>query len=112
MFRRALLAAALLMGAVSAPAFAQCDTAFTITNRSNTVVNELYFSRSSNQNWGNDRLGANVLAPGASANFRPSPGGSYDFKVVFANGQSQERRNIDLCSVSNVIVRGNGISAE
>lgn len=112
MFRRALLAAALLTGVVSVPAFAQCDTSFTITNRTNTVVNEIYFSHTSNQNWGNDRLGANVLAPGASANFRPSPGGSYDFRVVFANGQAQERRNIDLCSVSNVVVNANGITAQ
>jgi hypothetical protein len=112
MFRRALLAVALLTGAVSAPAFAQCDTSFTITNRTATVVNELYFSRSSNQNWGNDRLGTNVLAPGASATFQPSPGGAYDFKVVFGNGQSLESRNIDLCSVGTVVVNSGGISAQ
>jgi len=112
MIRRSIFTAILLSVAASAPAFAQCDTRFTITNRSSSVVNELYFGRTTNPNWGQDRLGSNVLPSGGSLDFRPSPGGAYDFRIVFANGQARERRNVDLCSVGTIIVQNNGISVE
>lgn len=112
MLRRAMLTAAILCGVASAPALAQCDTSFTLTNRSNAVVNEVYFNPTRLTNWGPDRLGQNVLAPGSSVNFRPSPGGNYDFKIVFANGREIERRSVDLCSVSTVTVSGSGIAVQ
>lgn len=112
MLRRAMLTAAILCGVASAPALAQCDTSFTLANRSNAVVNEVYFNPTRLTNWGPDRLGQNVLAPGSSVNFRPSPGGNYDFKIVFANGRELERRGVDLCSVSTVTVSGSGIAVQ
>ena len=113
MFRRALLTLAFLAAAPAVPAFAQgCDTSFTLANRSGRQVNEIYFSSSRNNNWGNDRLGQNVLANGASLQYRPSPGGAYDFRIVFENGAALESRNVDLCTVSTVTVTAQGISAQ
>lgn len=113
MFRRALLTCAFLAAAPVLPAFAQgCDTTFALANRSGRQVNEIYFSSSRNDNWGNDRLGQNVLPNGTSRQFRPSPGGNYDFRIVFDNGQAVERRGVDLCAVSTVTVTARGISAE
>ena len=113
MFRRALLTCAVLAAAPVLPAFAQgCDSTFALANRSGRQVNEIYFSSSSNDNWGNDRLGQNVLPNGTSRQFRPSPGGNYDFRIVFDNGQAVERRGVDLCAVSTVTVTARGISAE
>jgi hypothetical protein len=110
--RRNLILSVILLAGAAMPAFAQCDTSIRVVNRSNAVVNELYFNPTRLSNWGPDRLGANVLASGASSNYRPSPGGNYDFKAVFANGREVERRNVNLCEVSTVTISGNGISAE
>ncbi len=113
MFRRALLTIAFLAAVPVVPAFAQgCDTTFTLANRSGRQVNEVYFSSSQNSNWGSDRLGQNVLANGASMQYQPSPGGAYDFRVVFDNGAAIESRGIDLCTVSTVTVTAQGISAQ
>jgi hypothetical protein len=75
-------------------------------------VNEVYFNPTSNSNWGNDRLGQNVMPNGAAAQYRPNRGGNYDFRVVFDNGRAVERRSVDLCSVSTVTVTARGISAQ
>lgn len=113
MLRRFFATAAIAaVTAMASPAFAQCDTSFTLVNASGTTINELYFSSANSSNWGNDRLGSNVLPAGRQASYQPRPGGRYDFRVVFDNGRSVERRGIDLCSVSTVTVRGNGISAD
>lgn len=112
MFRRALLTAAFL-AAGTAPTFAQgCDTSFTLRNESGSQINEIYFSPVSDGNWGRDRLGENVLPNGRQVSYRPSPGGSYDFRVVFENAQALELRNVNLCAVSTVRVSTSGISAE
>ena len=112
MLRRSILGAGLLALAAAAPAHAQCDTTFTLENRSGTQVNEVYFSSSRQSDWGNDRLGQNVMPAGTALRFQPRPGGAYDFRVVFANGRAVERRNVDLCSVSTVVVTAQGISAQ
>lgn len=114
MFRRSILGAALLAFAVAAPAVAQaqCDTSFALENRSNVQIHEAYFSPVTQDDWGEDRLGQNVLPPGRAMRFQPSPGGAYDFRIVFSNGQAIERRNVDLCVVGTVAVTPQGISVQ
>ncbi len=114
MLRRSILGAAALALAtvLGAPAQAQCDTTFSLENRSGVQVNEAYFSPVSQQDWGQDRLGQNVLPAGRAMRFQPSPGGAYDFRIVFANGQAIERRNVDLCAVSIVAVTAQGIQVQ
>ncbi|MES2711074.1 MAG: hypothetical protein V4653_05790 [Pseudomonadota bacterium] len=113
MFRRATLALALLSATISLPALAQsCDTSFNVVNNSGRTIMEIYFSPARQNNWGADRLGADVLAAGASKAFRPSPGGAYDFRMVFDGGAPVERRNVDICAVSTITVTATGINAQ
>ncbi len=109
-FRRALpmrLALTAAIGAaamtLAAPAMAQTnDPSFRMNNRSGTTINEVYISSSNDQNWGNDRLGANVLANGQSYVFNlPSGQCMNDVKVVYENGRSQEWRNRDTCQIKD-----------
>lgn len=111
MFRRLALVAALL-AATAAPAFAQCDTRFTLRNNSSTQVNEFYFGPSSNSNWGRDRLGENVLPAGRQMTFTPGGnGGAYDFKIVWANGETAEVMRVNICEASEIIATRRGIEA-
>ena len=113
MFRRSLLALPLLAACFAGQAQAQsCDTSFTLINRSGETVNEFYYNPARNPNWGPDRLGEGVLANGRQRTYRPSRGGSYDFRVVWAGGAEAEVRNIDICATSNIIATRSGITAE
>lgn len=113
MFRRTVLALALLSATISLPAIAQsCDTSFTVVNNSGRTIMEIYFSPASQDNWGADRLGTEVLVAGASKAFRPSPGGAYDFRMVFDGGAPVERRRVDICAVSTITVTASAITAQ
>lgn len=110
MFRRAILALALLSVTFSLPAFAQgCDTKIDVVNQSPHTIMEIYYSSSAENAWGVDRLGANVLEQGQSVSFRPTSPGNHDFKVVFGSGRSVELRQVDVCSVSILHVQDQGI---
>jgi hypothetical protein len=111
MLRRFVLTAALL-AATTMPAAAQCDTRFTLRNESGQQVNEFYFGPSSNPNWGRDRLGENVLAPGRSVTYTPGGrGGAYDFRVVWANGENAEVMGVNICEASEIVATRRGIVA-
>lgn len=105
MLRRITLAAAALMAMGASSAFAQsCDTRFTLVNQSPVAINEFYFSRSSDSDWGSDRFGQNVLPSGRQVNMDTNAPGRHDFKVVAANGHAMELRNVDICQVTRLIV--------
>lgn len=109
MLRRITLAAAALLAIGASSALAQsCDTRFTLVNQSQVTINEFYFSRSSDSDWGNDRFGPNVLPGGRQVNMDTNAPGRHDFKVVAANGQSLELRNVDICQVSRLIINPAG----
>ncbi len=112
MFRRTLLALPMLAALLSSGAQAQCDTTFTLINRSGETVNEFYYNPARNSSWGPDRLGEGVLANGRQRAYRPARGGAYDFRVVWAGGAEAEVRNIDICATSNIIATRSGIRAE
>lgn len=102
MLRRTLLALALF--ALAAPAFAQGnDPSFRVVNNTRHVVNEVYASPSSERNWGQDRLGNDVIAPGANYIVRLSPGTcEYDVRVVYQGGLAEERRRINTCNLTDL----------
>jgi hypothetical protein len=103
MIRR--FAMAVLATAVFAlPAAAQSNNPdFRLVNRTGTTINELYVSSSANANWGRDRLGQNVLPSGQSF-MVVLPAGQCvnDIRVVFDNGRSQERRQVNTCELTDV----------
>lgn len=73
---------------------------FLLVNRGRTAMNELYLSPSGNDSWGEDRLGDGFLAPGSTRTIRlPAGDCLYDYRVVFANGNANEKRRVDLCQI-------------
>lgn len=115
MHRRALVAA--LAGAASTcwsaatPAAAQSnDPSFRVVNRTADVLQEVYASPSTQQNWGQDRLGADTVQPGASYIVRlPADGNCvYDLRFVYEGGKGEEKRNLNTCELVDVVLDNSG----
>ena len=117
MHRRTLTAALLgaaLTGASAAPVAAQVnDPSFRVVNRTSSVVQEVYASPSTQQNWGRDRLGNDVIQPGASYIVRlPADGNCvYDLRFVYQGDRSEEKRNLNTCNLTDVVLDGPGQAA-
>jgi hypothetical protein len=111
MLRRAVIAAAAILGLLGGPALAQSnDPSFRIANNTPNVVNEVYASPSNQRNWGHDRLGSEVIRPGASHIIRLPIDGNcvYDVRIVYQGGQAEERRNVNLCNLTDYVLGGGG----
>lgn len=114
MHRRRAPTAAALLGAVllgwsAAPVRAQSnDPSFRVVNRTSGMVQELYASPSTQPNWGQDRLGAVAIQPGASHIVRlPADGNCvYDLRFVYQGGRSEEKRNLNTCDLVDVVLGG------
>ncbi|CAA9270993.1 MAG: hypothetical protein AVDCRST_MAG08-3197 [uncultured Acetobacteraceae bacterium] len=117
MHRRTLTAALLgaaLTGASAATVAAQVnDPSFRVVNRTSSVVQEVYASPSTQQNWGRDRLGNDVIQPGASYIVRlPADGNCvYDLRFVYQGDRSEEKRNLNTCNLTDVVLDGPGQAA-
>lgn len=109
-FRRFVLGA-LLATSLTGAAHAQCDTSFTLVNRSGATVQEFYFGSSAQSSWGVDQLGANVLAHGQSMRFSARNAGANDFRIVWANGQRADLMRVDICVTNEIIATRSGIEA-
>lgn len=107
----------LILAALSAiaPARAQSGTnpSFWLLNRAGAAINSAYASPSANTNWGPDRMGGTPLPAQAAYPIRlPADGACvYDLRVVYANGNSEEKRSVDLCGVESVVFAGPGTSS-
>lgn len=87
------------------PPQAARNPSFNLVNSSGRTVREVYASPSSDQNWGPDRLGADVVPSGQTFPVRLPVGEClYDVRVVYDNGQAEERRRINLCEITNLTV--------
>jgi hypothetical protein len=81
------------------------DPSFILINRSRAVLNELYLSPTGDDSWGEDRLGDSTILGGGSRTIRLPPGEClYDIRVVFANGEANEKRRLNLCQITNLRV--------
>lgn len=110
---RRLLIASLLMAGLSGTAAEaqQCDTSFTLVNRSGVTVQEFYFGSSAQRDWGADQLGTNVLPNGQTMRFRTRSAGANDFRIVWANGERAELMRIDVCTTSEIVATRTGMEA-
>ena len=98
----AALTACLIAGAGAAQAQTN-DPSFRLTNRGRVEINEVYVSSSADSNWGADRLGQNTLPAGASIIIRlPAGRCMNDLRVVYANGQASERRQVNTCNLTDI----------
>jgi hypothetical protein len=79
------------------------NPSFNLINRGTRTIQEFYASPASQSTWGPDRLGAGVLPAGDTFPVRLPVGEcAYDLRVVWADGESEERRNVNTCDVADV----------
>jgi hypothetical protein len=108
-------AALLALGGLVPVAEAQTgDPSFNLVNRSGRVIFEAYASPAKDNSWGPDRLGQNVVPAGRNFVIRLPPGECiYDVRVVYdrQGGPAEERRNINLCAIRDLVFDGRGAGA-
>lgn len=81
------------------------NPSFHLINHSRETVMEVYVSLSTEQEWGPDRLGNDVVVPGGHFAIRLPEGPCvYDVRFVFEDGRADERRRVNLCDITNLIV--------
>ncbi|MFC7542945.1 hypothetical protein ACFQU2_30595 [Siccirubricoccus deserti] len=84
----------------------QGNPSFNLVNQSGQVIEQFYASPSSENSWGPDRLGDEVVQPGARFAVRlPAGECTYDLRWVLQGGQAQERRRLNLCETVDYAVR-------
>lgn len=78
---------------------------FRLVNRSGRTIQQLFVSAATDQSWGADRLGQNVLPSGrAFAVTLPRDGTCiYDIRVVYDNNTAAEKRRVNTCEINEVI---------
>lgn len=108
---RRFLIASILTVALGSTAQAQCDTSFTLVNRSGATIQEFYFGSSAQREWGVDQLGTNVLVNGQTMRFRTRSAGANDFRVVWASGERADLMRIDICTTNEIVATRSGIEA-
>lgn len=81
------------------------NPSFHLVNQSRVAVMEAYVSLSTEQEWGPDRLGNDVVPPGRNFAIRLPEGPClHDVRFVYENGQTDERRGVNLCDLTNLIL--------
>ena len=81
------------------------DPSFRLVNRGRAGVTELYVSLPDQDGWGEDRLGRGMVPPGQRHVIELPLGNCvYDLRVVYGNGEAQEKRRINLCGLTDLRV--------
>lgn len=92
--------AALLLTA--APALAQ-DVSYELSNQTSLTLMEFYAGPATSGEWGEDILGAEVVAPGESGTVTIADGSGeclYDFRSVFEDGTELVEQH-DICTMAS-----------
>lgn len=93
-----LALAALLLCAISLPAFAARKASVKVINQSKWEIHHLYLSSSEEEEWGPDQLEDSILAKGDSFTLTHIPCDTYDIKVVDEDGDECVIEQVDLCN--------------
>lgn len=109
-FRVMVLAAAVMLLAQT-QAFAGAQD-FVLFNNTGSTVYNLYCSSSDSDSWEEDLLGdSGVLMPGETTRVRfnaAERGRYWDLRLVFDNGADIYWEDVDLLSVSKIIINSDG----
>jgi len=92
----------------------EIDTAIEVVNATTLMIHYLHISPTGANEWGRDWLGADTgLAPGTRGKVNPGrdAGCNYDLRVIYENKQIEEKRNQNLCAVSEIVFSGNAAAA-
>jgi hypothetical protein len=93
-------------GGYGQPQGASLNPSFRLNNTGGRTVREVYVSSSNDSHWGPDRLGQHVLGPGRQMVLQLPTGQCVnDIRVVFIDGQAQERRGVNTCALTDFSVR-------
>jgi ADP-ribose pyrophosphatase YjhB (NUDIX family) len=109
MLRLMLLTSLSVATAAAAHAQTQPNPSFNLINRGGQPIVHLYANPAGFPNWGQDRLSGATVAPGARFPVRLLANGNciYDVRVAYADGRTEDRRNIDTCKQEDVAFGGN-----
>jgi hypothetical protein len=77
----------------------------TLVNRHGRTVQQAFLSPHESQDWGEDVLGAGVLRMGAQTEVGTESGCRADLRVVFDTNAAEERRDIDICAATTIVLR-------
>ncbi|UFN48811.1 hypothetical protein LPC08_22875 [Roseomonas sp. OT10] len=100
----ALLAVVCGIHPAAAQGGGQNDPSFNLVNRTSDTIMEAYVSSAQVSTWGQDLLGNNVLNAGGSFPVRLPRGQCVnDIRVVYDGGRAEERRNINTCTLREVV---------
>lgn len=77
----------------------QAGPSFVLRNDGSRAIREFYASSPQDNQWGPDRLGAEVVGPGQSFRLQLPRGAGcvQDLRAVFDDDSSAEQRNVDIC---------------
>jgi hypothetical protein len=82
------------------------DPSFTLINNGSRAIRELFASLASDDDWGQDRLGRDTIEAGDRQRIRlPEGPCNYDLRIVWSNGRSEEKRDVNLCEVRELSFR-------
>lgn len=82
------------------------NPSFNLVNHGRAPIREIYVSSARDTNWGEDRLGADILAPGRYVAVRLVQGDCVnDIRIVWMDGRNEERRAQDTCQTINLVFR-------
>lgn len=96
-----------LLALLAGPALAQ-DVQYELVNRSGLTLMEFYTSAVAEGAWGDDLLGANVLASEESGTVAIADGGGqcdYDLRFVFEDG-SELVDAVNICELASYTLTG------
>ena len=104
-----ILLAALLIMAFSSVAFAGAQ-AFKLVNHTGYDIHVVNVSPVSSDNWQNDILGSQILGNGQYVDvvFNANNEQYWDLQATFDDGSSLVWNNIDLLSVAQITLNGDG----
>jgi hypothetical protein len=106
---------AIAASATSSISVAAGQQDFTLVNKTGYIIDQVYASPSSANNWLNDVLGQDVLGDGESAKIEFSADNEickYDLKVIYDDKEEVEWDNIDLCQEERVTIHWNKNTGE
>ncbi len=86
---------------------------FTLVNNTGVVINAVYCSPSSENNWQEDVLGVDTLAAGESVTIKFSgfEQCKWDLRIEDTDGNALEWTGLNLCDVSRVTLNWDGSNA-
>ena len=92
--------------AATGPPASALDQWVELTNHTRTTIVVIYISHVGAQLWDIDLLGTDFLAPASSVwtSIDDAAGCRFDFKIVFDDGITQIRRNVNVCGVEKYAI--------